>query len=343
MFYLLSIAQPPTKISTVEEVLYQVNQKAEVLKNKKADLVLDHAIYCKALEVIMDPRNIGLCNFVNLRMGTFHVSCIFIAVTGKRFGAAGLKVVCIEASLIGISSVDRVLKGKQYNKGVRALKIIYKALQRLKFETFERWLRKENKEGILVDYLESTELLQLINNTKKQVLVLRLIRVNVLLSSFYILTSPMAVFWNSFIEMTQILLDYIKSSRTGDLSLHLQASERMLVWFFEYDRINYSRHFSYNWATQQKLHLTHPAIYHEFIKGYLSVKRARGNFNKLLHDQVIEQTINIEQKGSGGIIGISTLVGAVQRWILSSHIIAGLMTNLKESVSLATRKKFPKN
>ena len=66
MFYLPSIAQPPTKISTVEEVLYQVNQKAEVLKNKEADLVLDYAIYCKALEVIMDPRNIGLCNFVNL-------------------------------------------------------------------------------------------------------------------------------------------------------------------------------------------------------------------------------------------------------------------------------------
>ena len=121
-------------------------------------------------------------------MGTFHASCIFIAVIGKRFGAAGLKVACIEAFLIGKSSVGRVLKGKQYNKGVRALKIIYKALQRLKFETFERWLRKENKDGILVDYLESTELLQLINNTKKQVLMLRLIRVNVHLSSFYILT-----------------------------------------------------------------------------------------------------------------------------------------------------------
>ena len=151
--------------------------------------------------------------------------------------------------------------------------------------------------------------------------MLRLIHVNVFLSFFLHFDQsicstlgPMAQFWNSFIEMTQILLDYIKSSRTSDWSLHLQASGQILVWFFAYDRVNYSRHFSCNWATQQQLHLTHPAIYHEFIKGHFSVKRARGNFNKLAPDQVIEQTINKEQKGSGGIIGISTSDGAVHRW-----------------------------
>ena len=57
--------------------------------------------------------------------------------------------------------------------------------------------------------------------------------------------------------------------------------------------------------------------------------------------QVIELTINKEQKGSKGIIGISTLDGAVQRWILSRHIIPGLMVNFKEGVNLATRKNTP--
>ena len=116
----------------------------------------------------------------------------------------------------------------------------------------------------------------------------------------------------------------------------------MLVWVFAYDQVNYSRHFSYNWATQQQLHLTHPAIYHKIIKYHFSVKRARGNFNKLPPDQVIEQTINKEQKGSGGIIGISTSDGAIEKWILSSYIIAGLMANIKESVNLREEKMFPK-
>ena len=113
--------------------------------------------------------------------------------------------------------------------------------------------------------------------------------------------------------------------------------------FTAYDRINYSRHFSCNWATKKPLHLTQPAIYGEFIKGPFSVKRSRGNFNKLSPDQVIEQMINIEQKGSGGIIGIITLDGVLQRWMLSSHIIAGLMANFKESVNLASRKIFPRD
>ena len=110
-----------------------------------------------------------------------------------------------------------------------------------------------------------------------------------------------------------------------------------MVLLFAYDRINYSQHFSNNRATQQQLHLTHPAIYHEFIKGHFSLKRARGNFNKLPSDQVIEQTINREQKGSKGIIGISSSDGVVQRWILSRHIITGIMANWKESVSFARK------
>ena len=131
---------------------------------------------------------------------------------------------------------------------------------------------------------------------------------------------PMAIFWNSFIQMVQVLLHYIKSKRVGDWDLHMQASEHMLYWFHAYDRINYARHFSYNWATQQNLRESHPIIYQEFQNGQFAVKRTHSTFNMLPPDQVIEQTINKEQKGAGGIIGVSTSVGAVQRWVLSLGI-----------------------
>ena len=65
-FYLPSIAQPPTKISTVQEILCQFKEKADILKNKEVNLVLHHAIYCKVLEVIMDLKNLELHKFVNL-------------------------------------------------------------------------------------------------------------------------------------------------------------------------------------------------------------------------------------------------------------------------------------
>ena len=62
----------------------------------------------------MEPKNIHLKNFINLRMGGFHASCNFISVNGKRFRVTGLKDLFIEATRIGINSVTSMLRGKQY-------------------------------------------------------------------------------------------------------------------------------------------------------------------------------------------------------------------------------------
>ena len=141
-------------------------------------------------------------------MGAFHASCIFITVIGKQFGAVGLNDACIEESLIGIGSVDKVLKGKQYNKGVHALKIVFEAHQ-------QKQRKKENKEDILLDCLESTELLQLIRYAKKQVLMLGLIHVNLLVSFFLLFDQsicsklgPMALFLISFSCLVQVIGPY---------------------------------------------------------------------------------------------------------------------------------------
>ena len=73
--------------------------------------------------------------------------------------------------------------------------------------------------------------------------------------------------------------------------------------------------FSYYWATQCQLNEKLPDIYQAFA-------RTNGNFYLLPPDEVIEQTINKEQKGRGDIIGISTSIGSVQKWVLSSHVKA---------------------
>ena len=52
-------------------------------------------------------------------------------------------------------------------------------------------------------------------------------------------------------------------------------------------------------------------------------------------NQVIEQTINKDQKGPEGIIGISTSQGTMQRWVLSSHNTATLIADLRKSLNLS--------
>ena len=71
----------------------------------------------------------------------------------------------------------------------------------------------------------------------------------------------MAMFWQSYLDMVQILLDFVKSVRLPDLNLCLQSTERMLVWIHAYDRINYVRHFSYYCCSQQKIQNKFPTIY----------------------------------------------------------------------------------
>ena len=44
-------------------------------------------------------------------------------------------------------------------------------------------------------------------------------------------THPMAVFWNSYLEMVQTLRDFVKSIKTGDCDLHMYASRRCFTGF----------------------------------------------------------------------------------------------------------------
>ena len=71
-----------------------------------------------------------------------------------------------------------------------------------------------------------------------------------------------------------------------------------------------------------------------YLNKYFSTKRIIGRFNCLPSHQVIEQTVNKEQKGKGGIIGSCTSEDAIQMCILTSHILASLMTGLQKFISL---------
>lgn len=94
--YLPAIDQSPTKLDTVLELLLQSKAKAEYLGLKETDIVVDQAIYAKAVEILQNPAYLDLKKFIVLRMGGFHIECTFISVIGKRFADAGLRELLIE-------------------------------------------------------------------------------------------------------------------------------------------------------------------------------------------------------------------------------------------------------
>ena len=65
-----------------------------------------------------------------------------MSILGARFQDGGLRDLCIEAGIIEVGSVNRVMDGKMYNRAVRMHKSIYKAFMRLAWIEFIPWLAK---------------------------------------------------------------------------------------------------------------------------------------------------------------------------------------------------------
>ena len=341
--YLPAINQSPTSHDTVLELLSQSKLKAEKLGLMETDVVLDMAIYAKALEIILNPRYVDLKKFIVLRLGAFHTMCIFIAVIGKRFGDAGLRDVIVESNVLGESSVDQMFKGKHYNNAMRVLKYLYDAMKRHMIESYEQSIHNGQLEISYKDFIESAGLQNLISYPSKESLeTLRndhqdvINHVHAYESSLLAGSlGPTACVWSSFLQMVQILLDFARSIKLGDWKLHLQSTENMLPWMFAYDRPNYARFLTYYLVSMKKLPETHPSIHQQFEAGHFSVRRQQGKFNKIPSDQAIEQTINRQQKCAGGIIGFSTSEGTVQRWALTSHIAAKCQSRVEEFLGMS--------
>ena len=246
-----------------------------------------------------------------------------------------------------------MLRGKHYNNAMRVLKYLYDVVKRHMIESFKQWV-SEHSSHLDVSYKELIEsaklqrfvasptknLLESLSEDHKEVIdQVHAYEISLLGGSL----GPTASVWSSFLQMVQILFDFARSIKLGNWTLHLQATENMLPWMFAYDRPNYARLLTYYTAIMQKLPETHPQIHQQFEAGHFSVRRKCGRFNKIPPDQVIEQTINKEQKCARGIIGFSTTEGTVQRWSLTSHVAAKCQSRLEVSLGMYNDKSVTKD
>ena len=127
-------------METVKELLAQSKEKAQQLNLTETDLVLDHAIYSKAVEVVIGERHPDLRDFINLRTGGFHATCVFLGATGKQFSDAGLKDVMVETGILGEDTAQNVLRGKHYNNGKSTRLCVAQVMTRVKLDAFLEWL-----------------------------------------------------------------------------------------------------------------------------------------------------------------------------------------------------------
>lgn len=119
--YCQVIEASPTEMQTVYTILQRSLQMANQLQQRDAIVVLDLAIYAKALKVML--QNKEEFSRIVLRLGTFHI-CAFMSAMGKRFGDAGLSDVLLKSGVVGAGSIAGVLEGRHYNRALCTHKVI---------------------------------------------------------------------------------------------------------------------------------------------------------------------------------------------------------------------------
>lgn len=266
-------------MSTVNEVLNQAMKIKKALALEEIVCVFDQALYATAAEITWKhPENFSS---IVLRMGVFHTICNLLGIIGKRFQDAGLRDLAIEAGVIAEGSIDSVMDGRKYNRGVRLHKLVYAALIRLVWKGFYEWFEEDQaRESSLLletqkqlDELHHTVTQESLNILLQHPCCTRILNVfHMYLENLRLEAGPIAHFWVSYIDMVEILLGLIRASREGDWMLHLYSIRAMLPWCFAYDKINYSRYLSVYYAEMTRLPDDHPDVHSQMRYGGLSVQ-----------------------------------------------------------------------
>lgn len=139
-------------------------------------------------------------------------------------------------------------------------------------------------------------------------------------------------------HMVIMLLQFVKAERTGNCCLHLAVSA-MVPYFFTHDGPNYACWLPIYLADMGQLEQKHPKVYKRFIEGEHAISRSSHPFASVWTDMALEQSINLDSKFKGGIVGISLNANALQRWFLTSHERAAFITAVKQMCGIGDQDR----
>ncbi|KAK4877224.1 hypothetical protein RN001_009730 [Aquatica leii] len=336
--YLPILPYVASDYDTIWTTMKRCSDIAAKLNNNYTIITFDQAIYHKAKEI--QWLKFDECSHFVIRLGGFHIMMNFLKAIGQHMDNSGLTDVWLESDLYGDSTVIGIMKGKQWNKAIRAHKLTYESLLRILLPMFETWLMEcksdnihvVNKSRLMANSIckimtkqgTITNFFELVNNVGQ---------LSEAFKEFVENQSSTFQFWCTYMEMVETLLEFIYSERTGQWDLHLQSFRKMLPWFFTYDHNNYARWGSVYLCDMLDLENKAPIVYQEFCNGNFVVKRLNGGFNRISVDQALEH-VNKTSKDAGGIVGLTKNSTRLDEWYLSFNEIGRMVQTFTVSLKL---------
>lgn len=184
----------------------------------EVDLVADHAIFSKLLEVITgsDPETRSL---LNLEWEVFTLHVLSLQLLGSALLNLDFQILLSRQASLDQFIVERAMNGKHYNIAARMFKIVLEVFMKAKIVCLIEWSQASSKDNYLVNFLESESLQNLLskqdNESLKQCVVTIMPIANLMDGYDEMVLDPTAkgtsaALWMSLISMIQIFLNFPK-------------------------------------------------------------------------------------------------------------------------------------
>ena len=163
-------------------------------------------------------------------IGALYVQMSFIYAIYKRFKGYGISDLLVAAGVIADGSVDQALRGKHFNRGLRCLRLFYETLIHMALcKRLQESSLSGNIKYLLQTLRDSTDAQELRasyheleqNSDIKET-------VETLFQDHQ--KSDQAIFFESFIEIVEVLTQYIHACRTRNWKEFKITLKQMLPW-----------------------------------------------------------------------------------------------------------------
>ena len=144
--------------------------------------------------------------------------------------------------------------------------------------------------------------------------------------------SALFAFWNEYMEMVWLLLNFIHGDRDASWLLHLETFRAMLPYDRAFHHLNYFRWGTVYLTDMKMLQEVAPTVHRDFTENRahaVSTSSFVSSFNSVSPDMALEQTVNRDSKTKGGIVGVTGMEGTRDRWALTAHMMAAATASFK--------------
>ena len=258
----------------------------------------------------------------------------------RTIEGSGLDEAWQEADLYSSITVTQIINGNHHNRALQAHQITLQVL-------FDLWISAFlDDHPAVCDSLRSaaqelTEACQASNDviTAHQTFAMKLESMNLQKQLIDYDNScgrdPMYKWARMYMKQVMVLLQFQRATREGNWFLYFSALEKLCVYFFAYNRLDYPQNIPEYTARMHEMATTDPDIWQEFANGDFTVNTSNTvPFTRIAVDQAMEH-LNKAAKGQGGISGITSNPNTLLKFCLSGPELARIATETERLTSLS--------